>query len=176
MNFDANGAYDASNATISLNLTPGGGALSPQAVTLNMADITSFAGEGTVNTASQDGFPAGTLVTFSVSSNGEITGIFSNGSNQRIGQVALATFTNPGGLSKAGDNMLETTSNSGEARIGAANSEGRGTISAGVLEGSNVDLAQQFTNVIIAQRGFQASSRVISASDEMLNELVNIRR
>mgnify|MGYP002386970279 FL=1 len=79
-------------------------------------------------------------------------------------------------MNRTGDNILESTANSGEARIGTANSEGRGTVGAGVLEGSNVDLAQQFTNVIIAQRGFQASSRVISASDELLQELVNIKR
>jgi flagellar hook protein FlgE len=176
IDFGTDGAYVTSNPAISLNLTPGGGAESPQNVAINLAEVTSFAGEGTVNTESQDGFAAGSLVTFSVSASGEITGIFSNGSNHVIGQVALATFTNPGGLSRGGDNMMEATSNSGEARIGAANTEGRGTVSSGVLEGSNVDLAQQFTNVIIAQRGFQASSRVITASDEMLNELVNIRR
>jgi len=176
LNFDANGSYSTTNPALSVSLTHTDGATSPQTVNLDLTKLTSFSGDGSVSTQSQDGFAAGSLVTFSVSSSGEITGIFSNGSNQLIGQLALATFTNPGGLNRAGDNILESTANSGEARIGTANSEGRGTVGAGVLEGSNVDLAQQFTNVIIAQRGFQASSRVISASDELLQELVNIRR
>ncbi len=174
--FDSGGAYDATNPALSLTLTHTNGADTPQTVQLDLTGMTSFAGSGSVTTTSQDGFTAGSLVTFSVSQSGEITGVFSNGSNQKLGQIALALFTNPGGLSKAGNNLLENSTNSGEPTVGAANTGGRGVVSSGVLEGSNVDLAQEFTNVIIAQRGFQASSRVITASDELLRDLVNIGR
>lgn len=123
----------------------------------------------------QDGFPAGALATFSVGQTGEVTGIFSNGSNLRLGQMALASFTNPGGLSKGGTNLFQTSSNSGDPIIGIPNSGGRGTVRAGTLESSNTDLAQQFTNIIVAERGSQASSRVITAAEEMLQDLVNLK-
>jgi flagellar hook protein FlgE len=96
--------------------------------------------------------------------------------SQVVGQVALAHFTNPSGLIHVGDTSFQTGLNSGVAQIGAANSGGRGSINAGYLEASNVDMAQEFTNMILAQRGFQASSRVITTSDEILQELVNLRR
>jgi flagellar hook protein FlgE len=88
----------------------------------------------------------------------------------------MADFTNPGGLQKSGSNMYEGSSNSGEPRIGTPGSGGRGTIGSGVLEGSNTDLATEFTNVVIAQRGFQASSRIISTADQMLQDLVSLTR
>lgn len=174
--FDSTGQWAASNALPQAVLTTSNGSTSPQTVTLDISKFTQFASNGNsqVSLQNQDGFPAGALVSFAVASSGEISGIYSNGSNRVIGQLALANFVNPGGLQRAGQNNWIPTSNSGDAIVGTPNSGGRGTVSTGTLETSNVDLAQQFTNVIIAQRGFQASSRVITASDQLLQDLVNI--
>src|SRR5690348_18265577 len=105
-----------------------------------------------------------------------MTGVFSNGRNQPLGQLALAVFANPSGLEKAGDSLFRQSVNSGQPQIGIPGSGGRGTLAGGTLEMSNVDLAQEFTNMIVAQRGFQANSRVITASDEILQDLVNLKR
>jgi flagellar hook protein FlgE len=118
----------------------------------------------------------GSLIDFTVSGNGVITGIYSNGLNQVLGQIALANFGNPGGLTRVGSNLFEVSVNSGEPLIGAPGSGGRGSLYVGALEMSNVDLASEFTNMIITQRGFQANSRIITTSDEMLQELVNLKR
>lgn len=123
-----------------------------------------------------DGAPAGSLVSFSIGNTGEISGIYSNGLNRPLGQLALATFPNPGGLVKTGNNLLTVSPNTGAPQVSTPNTGGRGTISAGFLEMSNVDLAQQFTNMIVAQRGFQANARIISTSDEMLQDLVSLKR
>lgn len=163
------------NGLINIPLT-GTAYASPLTFDLNMASFTQFAGQSQINLSSQDGFPAGALVSFAVGNSGEIAGIYSNGSNRIIGQLGLATFVNPGGLQRAGQNNWQPTANSGDPILGTPNTNGRGTVSTGTLETSNVDLAQQFTNVIIAQRGFQSSSRVITASDQMLQDLVNIIR
>src|SRR5207249_3089499 len=136
--------------------------------------LTQFAGTTSVAALSQDGSALGTLQSFSIGQDGVVTGVFSNGRTQAIGQLALASFNNPAGLEKAGGAAFRATSNSGLAQIGSAGSGGRGLISGGMLEMSNVDLAQEFTNLIVAQRGFQANSRVITASDELLQDLVNL--
>ena len=111
-----------------------------------------------------------------MSNTGEIVGVFSNGLTEVLGQVALANFNNVNGLEKIGDSMFRSTVNSGLAQVGAAGSAGLGMITSGALEMSNVDLAQEFTNLVIAQRGFQANSRIITTSDEILQELVNLKR
>ena len=102
--------------------------------------------------------------------------MYTNGSNRTIGQVALATFTNPGGLEKAGENTYVVSNNSGDANIGPSGIAGKGKVIAGTLEMSNVDLAQEFTDMIVTQRGFQASSRTITTSDQMLQELLTLKR
>lgn len=114
--------------------------------------------------------------SFTVDANGVIIGSFSNGLDRNLAQVAIATFANPSGLLKAGDTLFRVSNNSGPALIGVAGTGTRGGIQAGALEMSNVDLSQEFTDMIITQRGFQANSRVITASDEMLQELVNLKR
>ncbi|WP_343385831.1 flagellar hook-basal body complex protein [Candidatus Amarobacter glycogenicus] len=141
-----------------------------------MATFSQYAGASQTNLQSQTGSAAGALVSFAVGSTGEVTGIYSNGANRIIGQLALASFTNPGGLQRQGQNLWAPSSNSGEAIVGLPNTNGRGSVSTATLESSNVDLAQQFTRVILAQRGFQSSSRVITAGDQMLQDLVNIIR
>jgi flagellar hook protein FlgE len=138
--------------------------------------VTQFAGANSIAATKQDGFAAGNLQAFTIGNDGVVTGIFSNGRNRAIGQIALASFSNPVGLEKVGDSLWRTTPNSGLAQVGTAGSAGRGTLAGSTLEMSNVDLAREFTNLIIAQRGFQANSRVITASDELLQDLVNLKR
>jgi flagellar hook protein FlgE len=177
--FDVTGRRDTpplgTNMTIDVVMDPAAGA-NDFTMDINHDAITQFAGPGNVAPTFNNGFSAGSLVTFSVGPGGDITGIFSNGTTRPLGQIAMALFTNPAGLQRSGSNLFESTSNSGVPSIGTPGTGGRGSIGAGVLEGSNTDLAREFTNVVIAQRGFQASSRIISTSDQMLEGLVNLIR
>jgi flagellar hook protein FlgE len=121
--------------------------------------------------------PAGvTLKSYTIGSTGIVRGVFSDGVQRDIMQVAVANFNNPMGLEKVGDTSFRASANSGGAQLGVAGQGGRGTLLAGSVEMSNVDLSAEFTNLILAQRGFQASSRVITTSDQVLEELVNIKR
>ena len=151
------------------------GPTTPETVSINMTQLTQLASTPSSLSANTDGASAGTLTSFTVGEGGDITGVYSNGYKQTLGQMALASFSNPGGLTKAGGNLFSSSANSGTPQIGTPNTSGRGTIATGFLEGSNVDLAQQFTNMIMAERGFQANSRVITTSDEILQDLVNIK-
>ncbi|RYV50016.1 flagellar hook protein FlgE [Pengzhenrongella frigida] len=148
----------------------------PDDVAVDLSALTGFAGLSTVAAVAQDGQGAGNLQSFSLSPDGTLLGSFSNGLKQAIGQLSMATFTNPTGLEKAGGSMYRTTVSSGIAQVGVAGTGGRGKLAGGSLEMSNVDLSAEFTNLIIAQRGFQANSRVITTSDELLQELVNLKR
>jgi len=161
---------------LSVALIAGAQATSPVAVNVNVDGVTQFAAAGQLASTFNDGYSAGALVSFSVGPGGDITGIFSNGTTRPLGQMAMGLFTNPGGLQRAGSNNFEETANSGTPIIGTPGTGGRGAIGAGVLEGSNTDLAREFTNVVIAQRGFQASSKIISTADQMLEGLVNLTR
>jgi flagellar hook protein FlgE len=145
-------------------------------VTVNLANITGFADLTTVSVTNQDGRDAGTLDSFTLAKDGTLVGSFSNGTSEAIGRVVLATFVNPGGLEKAGSSSYRATFNSGNAEIGAPGSDGLGSLASGALEMSNVDLSQEFTNLIVAQRGFQANARIITTSDEVLQELTNLKR
>jgi flagellar hook protein FlgE len=139
------------------------------------ARLTQFAGETSAGINQQNGSAAGSLQSFDISPDGTILGTYSNGRSRPIGQLALAVFANPGGLERVAG-AWRSTPNSGIAQIGAANTGGRGTMLAGSLEMSNVDLAEEFTRLIVAQRGFQGNARVITASDEVLQEVVNLKR
>ena len=138
--------------------------------------IVQYGGTDSMEAFQQDGNAIGFLRDVVIGTDGTITGQFSNGYTKPLGVVAMATFANPTGLMKAGDSRFEASTNSGEPLIGQAGTGNRGQMSAGTLEMSNVDLAQEFTNMIIAQRGFQANSRIITASDEILADLVNMKR
>lgn len=174
--FDADGNLDLAASTIAaVDLDATAGGAGTVSVTPDFSRLTQLAAPSTANAAA-NGAPAGSLTTFTVSQSGEVLGIYSNGVTKVIGQIALALFTNPGGLMKVGGNAYLPTVNSGEPIVGPADSGGRGKIASGYLEMSNVDLAQEFTSMIMAQRGFQANSRVITTSDEVLQELVNLRR
>lgn len=121
--------------------------------------------------------PAGVeLTSYSIAADGKVRGVFSDGVQRDICQLAVADFTNPMGLEKIGDTAFRESANSGAVQLGVAGQGQRGQIMAGALEMSNVDLSAEFTNLILAQRGFQASSRVITTSDQVLEELVNIKR
>jgi flagellar hook protein FlgE len=138
--------------------------------------MTQYAGSNSVSALEQDGAAIGALQSFTISPNGTVMGIFSNGMQEAVAQIAMANFANPGGLEKVGGSMYRPSPNSGLVQTGIAGEGGRGTLSGGTVEMSNVDLAQEFTNLIVAQRGFQANSRVISSSDELLQDLVNLKR
>jgi flagellar hook protein FlgE len=137
---------------------------------------TQFAERSSTKAFRQDGYPMGYLESFKIDQSGVITGVYSNGTNRSLGQIAMSSFTNPGGLEKAGENTYVETINSGEARIGESQVAGKGKIIAGALEMSNVDLAEQFTDMIVTQRGFQANSKSITTSDQMLQELLTLKR
>ena len=169
-----------SSGPSTLNFAANGSTPSPTTMTVNgvnvdLSGVTSYSGQSTVSAIQQDGSAAGTLQSFTISQDGTLTGVFSNGLKQTLTQLALASFSNPNGLEKAGNSTFQTTANSGTAQLGVAGSAGRGVLQQGALEMSNVDLAQEFTNLVIAERGFQANSRVITTSDEILQDLVNIK-
>lgn len=173
--FNNTGALDLPNSTINqFGFTPDGA--DQVTITPDFSAVTQVAQETSIVAHSQDGYPAGSLRTITIDTMGTITGIFTNGINEELAQIALITFDNPGGLLKSGDNLYQNSNNSGEGRIGPPATGGRGIISPGSLEMSNVDLSEEFTQMIITQRGFQANSRIITTSDEMLQELVNIKR
>ncbi|HWR62131.1 MAG TPA: flagellar hook protein FlgE [Clostridia bacterium] len=145
-------------------------------LSIDFTKITQFANESNAAVTKTDGYPQGSLDTFSIGPTGEISGIFTNGISRIIGQVALAAFKNPAGLEKTAENMYQVTPNSGEPIVGLPGSNGLGAINSGTLEMSNVDISNEFAEMISTQRGFQANSRIITTSDEMLQELVNLKR
>lgn len=181
--FGGSGAI-SSGATASLSITyaAAAGVTTPQAVTLdfgsatNTQAVTGFAGSSTLALASQNGNAAGRLQSFSVGTNGTVTGFYDNGVNQTIDTLQIALFANPSGLIREGSNLFRESGNSGVANIGTPGTAGRGALIPGGLEQSNVDLAQEFTNLITAQRGFEASARVLRAGDELLQTIVNVKQ
>ncbi|QXG75043.1 flagellar hook protein FlgE [Modestobacter sp. L9-4] len=147
-------------------------------VAVDLSALTQYGGksDAAAKGTAQGGSAMGVLQGYSLSGDGTIVGTYSNGLKQPIGKLALATFTNPGGLEKAGNSSYRAAGNSGNPLIGQAGTGGRGSLTAGALEMSNVDLAEEFTGLIVAQRGFQANSRVITTSDEILQDLVQLKR
>jgi flagellar hook protein FlgE len=145
--------------------------------TINGIDgLAGFANQSNAVVSGQDGYQAGDLTDISVDKTGVITGFFTNGVSRSLAQVALASFNNPSGLLRNGDNIYAESANSGIAVLGFAGTSNTSTITPGALENSNVDISQQFTDMIIAQRGFQANAKVITTADEMLQDLVNLKR
>ncbi|MBR4196698.1 MAG: flagellar hook-basal body complex protein [Synergistaceae bacterium] len=155
------------NSTVRLNFGGSGDAL---------LGVTQFASETTTKPVYQDGYTMGILKNYSVAANGTITGSYSNGVSIPLYRVALATFANEQGLEKVGNTMFQASVNSGTANIDGAGSNGKGTIMGQYVEMSNVDLTEEFTHLIIAQRGFQANTRVVTVSDQILEEVVNLKR
>jgi len=145
-------------------------------VAFDFTQVTAQAAGTAISAVDQDGYTAGSLSSFSLSEDGTMTGVYTNNERRAIGKLALATFDNPSGLINMGNTSYSIGDNSGVALIGAAGTGSLGTLTSGALEMSNVDLSEEFTGLIIAQRGFQANSRVITASDELLQDLVNLKR
>ncbi|MFP6590926.1 MAG: flagellar hook-basal body complex protein [Candidatus Latescibacterota bacterium] len=184
VSFLADGTIDAfkSSDGEALQISPTNGA---STLTLDIAatdptgrfgGLTQFVAPSSVAVRDQDGRASGNLVSVSIEVNGHIRGYFDNGDSQIFARVPLAVFGNAGGLRREGDNLFVETISSGTARTGEATTEIQGLLRSGHVEMSNVDLAEEFTSMIVAQRGFQASARTITTSDEMLSELVNLKR
>lgn len=146
-------------------------------LTIDFSGLTQFNSKNDALATADDGYTAGSLKGYSIGSDGVITGSYTNGMSKTLGQIALADFVNPSGLEKVGNNLYAATTNSGDfdgtgVEVG---SNGESLIG-GSLEMSNVDISYEFTQMITTQRGFQANSRIITTSDEMLQELVNLKR
>ena len=138
--------------------------------------ITQDASRSTTKAFSQDGYTLGYLDNFKIDSNGVITGVYSNGSVRTLGQIAMASFTNDRGLEKAGDNTYTESNNSGQAMIGESGVAGKGKLLSGALEMSNVDLAEQLTDMIVTQRGFESNAKTIQTTDSMLETILSLKR
>ncbi len=183
VSFNADGTlktFTYPGAGTDLTLTPAnGGAFN---VKLNPGTIgaidglSGYANQSNVVVTRQDGYAAGDLNSISVDAHGIVTGYYNNGIQRSMAQIGLARFTNPSGLTRVGGNGYAESPNSGLPAIGFASGNNSSRITSGALESSNVDISQEFTDLIVAQRGFQANAKVITTADEMLNDLVNIRR
>lgn len=144
--------------------------------TVDFSKLTEFAALSNVAMKSQDGVPPGSLTTFNIGSDGKVNGVFSNGLVQEVDTLKLATFSNPSGLLRFANGQFAETPNSGVAQFGAAGTGGKGTIVAGALEQSNVDLGTELVNLIIAQRGYEANAKVISVADLIQQTTLNLLR
>lgn len=176
--FDKNGKMKEGSTskmpiTLGKDLTKGSDALGFE---INLGDLTQFADKSNAGATYIKGYKQGALSEFAVAPNGEVIGAFDNGQRRVLGRVGLANFKNPSGLQKFQSNMYLETRNSGTANIGKPSQDGFAELNPGSLEMSNVDLGQEFTNMITTQRGFQANSRVITTTDSMIEELVNLKR
>lgn len=182
LNFTTEGKFNAGSGTVTLTLTNGASdwdktnskGTTTQTITLNLDSITQYSGTSTIN-ATSNGNAAGTLSSVSVDSSGIITGTYTNGVKQTEAQVAVAQFTNASGLTKTGNSLYQESNNSGTANVKTASDLGV-TITPSALEMSNVDIANEFSDMIITQRGFQSNSKIITVGDEMLETLINMKR
>jgi len=158
-------ADGAANLSLTWNLTgANGGSL-----------MTQVASPSTTSATDQNGYASGTLQSYTIDSNGTIEGAFSNGQTQAIGQIALANFPNTQGLQLTGGNSYQATLASGQPVIGAPGAGGRGTLTGGALELSNVDISTEFTQLIVTQRGFEANARMVTTFDTVSNDTINLQ-
>jgi flagellar hook protein FlgE len=169
------------NQTLTFNFSKSGASASQTIIfnpgaTGGFTGITEFGGASTAAAINQDGFSSGTLTSVSIAKDGVISGVFTNGKVTPLAQLAIATFANAGGLSREGNNLYAETGQSGQALIGAGQTGGRGSVQQGVLEQSNVDVAKEFTQLIVAQRGYEVNARTVSVSDTVLQDLTQIIR
>ena len=168
--FDEDGSYVSGDAALEISYS-GNRAVDNATVTLNLNGLTQYADTSTISNES-DGNQFGTLKSVSIDSSGVITGVYTNGVRQSEAKIAIATFTNIAGLTKTGSSLYQKSNNSGEVSY-----DGTGcTITASALEMSNVDIANEFSDMIITQRGFQSNSKIITTSDEMLETMINMKR
>ncbi|MDK2855160.1 MAG: flagellar hook protein FlgE [Bacillota bacterium] len=180
LTFSSDGKLTTVPSTVNVTFDPDGTANSGDecSQTFDFSGITQYAdprGESTIS-VTQDGYAKGDLEEITVDAAGVVSGSYSNGVSRPLFKVAVATFANPGGLISKGGSLFAVSNNSGEPEISEPGTGRAGAISPSSLEMSNVDLSEEFTDMIVTQRGFQANSRVITVSDEMLQELVNLKR
>lgn len=177
LTFDpADGSFVSQGATtFSIDVATGG--LAPQDVDFDFSTMTSAAAQkSSTSFISQDGYQQGELANIQIDNEGNIVGAFTNGESRTLGQVAIADFAGADKLERLGGNMFRETRDSGPPVVGAAGTGGRGTLVAGALELSNVDLAGEFVRMIVAQRGFQANGKAITTADTLLGELMQLKR
>ena len=152
-----------------------GGSVNDINTTFNMAGSTQFAGDSTVKSLAQDGYSAGALVGISFADDGTVVGNYANEKTVDLGQVVLATFRNPEGLTPSGDNLFAATAASGNELLGTAGTGTLGSVEAETLEASNVDLTQELVNLIIAQRNYQANTNSIRTQSEVMDQIAQLR-
>lgn len=175
--FTQQGLIDTSGITnVTLAIDRSAYGAEPISCNIDFSQITQYNNKSTAWAETQNGYTKGDLSSYTVGIDGIIKGAYSNGEVRNLARVAIANFQNPAGLLQCGNTMFQVSNNSGDPRIGAPGEEGMGAIIPGSLEMSNVDLSEEFTDMIVTQRGFQANSRIITTSDEMLQELVNLKR
>lgn len=178
LTFDSAGALTSASTLTLTGVTLGTGA--PQDITIALGDpthsFTQFDQVSSMDMPVRNGSAGAELSSVTFGTDGSVNAQYTNGDSKIIGKLALAAVTNPEGMMKASDNLFETTLTSGDPTFGLAGTDQFGVVAPGALEGSNVDLAAEFTNLVMAQRGFQANTRVITTSDEMLSDLVNVKR
>ncbi len=172
--FDANGMLIAPSVANQVAVPAGSGP--GFTFDLDFSAISQLATETQVQMTNQNGYPPGSLQGFSIGGDGIITGIFTNGLTRALGQIAMAIFPNPGGLERTASNLWRVTNNSGVPVVGQPRTGGRGSVNSGFLEQSNIDIGQEFTDLIVTQRGFQANTKVVTTVDEMLQDLLNMKR
>ena len=175
LKFSQTGHYVSGDATVSLSYKREG-AEEPKShkVTVSLGALTQYSGSSTIK-AETDGNAEGVLKNVTIDSTGTITGVYSNGKIKAEAQIAIAQFNNPSGLTRAGGNFFQQSNNSGAANVKTASDLGC-TITPSALEMSNVDLADQFSDMIVTQRGFQSNSKIITVADEMLETLISMKR
>ena len=181
--FDGTGALVSPASDPTLNIPQWVNGAPAQAITWELRDstgnldlLTSYQSSSVLRDFSQNGFSTGELQTLSIDQTGLISGVFTNGRSLELARVAVANFNNPSGLLKQGSNTFVPTIGSGPAVIGEAELGGRGSVIAQALELSNVDITEEFTDLIVAERGYQSNSRVITTTDEIIQEALSIKR
>jgi flagellar hook protein FlgE len=175
LTFDSSGQLDPLETTLSgLSWTPTNGA-APLAPSINFEGTTQYGSESAVNSLKQDGYTTGSLVGIGVGSDGKLSGRYSNGQTQELGQVVLATFANPNGLLNLGNNQWSLSSVSGPELLAAPGTGGRGVIQSSAVEDSNVDLTNELVDMITAQRNYQANAQTIKTQDAIMQTLLNLR-
>jgi flagellar hook protein FlgE len=173
--FNSSGVLTGGGAQ-TFSLTIAGGGATPQSVAMDFSAITQYGAASNLTNQTQDGFTSGSFQNLSVDSVGRVVAQFTNGQTRTLAQVVLSRFTNPNGLARSGENGFSETIDSGAPLAGAPTNNGLGRLISQTIEQSNVDLGKEFVDMIITQRAFQANSRAITTSDEMLQELVNLKR
>jgi flagellar hook protein FlgE len=173
--FNTSGVLTGGGAqTFSLPIT--GGAATPLSVAMDFSKITQFGSASSLTNQTQNGFTSGSFKSLSIDKEGRVVAQSTNGQTRTLSQVVLSRFTNPDGLARSGENGFAATIDSGAPLDGAPTNNGLGRLISETIEQSNVDLGKEFVDMIITQRAFQANSKTITTTDEMLQELVNLKR